>query len=100
LDPAPGGFQAAVSAYWSMTPEVPAELAARFSANTARGLARGAEVLHSVGVVGPNDVILDVGCGTGGLVAAARSRGAIAVGVDTALRWLVIARRFLEELGV
>ena len=100
LDAVPGGFADAVSAYWSMTPEVPPNLAARFAANTARGLSRGADVLHSVGVVGPNDVVLDVGCGTGGLLAAAGSRGATVVGVDTALRWLVIARRFLEELGV
>ena len=95
-----GGFQATVDAYWAMTPEVPRDLAERFAANTARGLARGAGFLDQLGRVGPEDLLLDVGCGTGGLLAAAASRGAAAVGVDTALRWLVIARRYLHELGV
>jgi SAM-dependent methyltransferase len=95
-----GGFQATVDAYWGMTPEVPRPLADRFSATTARGLTRGAGFLDQLGPVGPHDTLLDVGCGTGGLLAAAASRGATVVGVDTALRWLVIARRYLGELGI
>ncbi len=100
VDAVAGGFLEAVRAYWSMTPEVPPDLAERFSANMARGIVRGARHLETLGVVGPGDVLLDVGCGTGGVLATAGSRGATVVGIDTALRWLVIARRYLQELGV
>ncbi len=44
--------------------------------------------------------MLDLGCGTAGFLAAMSDTGAALVGVDIALRWLVVARRRLEELGV
>lgn len=100
LDRAPGGFAGALATYWSMTPEVPAAVARRFAANMAHGAERGAWPLGLIGDVGPDDVLLDVGCGTGGTLAAAAERGATVVGIDTALRWLVVAKRFLEERGL
>lgn len=100
VDRAGGGFAGALAAYWSMTPEVPPAVARRFAANMAQGVERGAWPLDLAGDVGPGDVLLDVGCGTGGTVAAAAARGATVVGIDSALRWLIVARRFLEERGV
>jgi SAM-dependent methyltransferase len=43
---------------------------------------------------------LEVGCGTGGFLAASARAGLRPVGVDIAFRWLVVARRRLEEAGV
>lgn len=100
VDQAGGGFAGAVATYWSMTPEVPAAVAQRFTRNMVNGVERGAWPLDLIGRVGPDDVLLDVGCGTGGTLGAAAARGATVVGIDTALRWLVVARRFLEERGV
>lgn len=94
------GFEELVEAYWSRTPEVPAELAARYARTARAGTRRGEAVLDRLGVPGPGDRVLDVGCGTGGLVEAAARRGAAAVGVDVALRWLVVARRRLDEAGL
>ena len=44
--------------------------------------------------------ILEVGCGTGGLLVAAARAGREIVGVDIAARWLVVARRRLADHGL
>ena len=44
--------------------------------------------------------IVEVGCGTGGLIAAAAKAGRTIEGVDIASRWLVVARRRLDDLGL
>lgn len=86
--------------YWRRTPEVPAGLAAGYAANAGAGERRGAALLDHLGTPLAGQLVLDVGCGTGGLLVAAARRGARAVGVDIALRWLVVARRRLEEADV
>ena len=94
-----GSLTDLVRAYWQMTPEVPASLAARYAAAAAAGVQRADVHLDRLGISGC-DTVLDVGCGTGGLVSAAAARGATAVGVDIALRWLVVAARGLRDAGV
>lgn len=54
---------------------------------------------HSLGAVGVRTV-LDVGCGTGALLATAARRWPVCVGVDGSLRRLVLARRRLSEAGL
>lgn len=93
-------FPALVAEYWRRTPEVPPRLAAKYAATTGAGAARADAHLDRLGGCGPGDRVLDVGCGTGGLVEAALRRGATVVGVDIALRWLVIARRRLRDAGL
>ncbi len=95
-------FRELVSHYYAITPEVPPVDALRFSETIMRGetlakcLLDDWEIPHD-----PGTRLLDVGCGTGPLLAAAASRGEhIAAGVDIALRWLVIARQRLQEAGV
>ena len=44
--------------------------------------------------------LLDVGCGTGGMSIAASREGLRVVGVDVALRWLVMGAQRLREEGV
>jgi SAM-dependent methyltransferase len=94
----PGGFAAVVAAYWDRTPEVPAPLAARYTRAMLDGVERGAAHLLELGPV--RGRLLDVGCGAGGLVVAAARAGMAVTGVDVALRWLVVARRRLDEAGV
>ena len=44
--------------------------------------------------------LLDLGCGTAGLLAAAGRRFRLAVGVDVAFRWLLVGRLRLREAGL
>jgi SAM-dependent methyltransferase len=84
------------SAYYALCDESP-DRRARFLAHIADGLARGEALAARLPRGGR---ILEVGCGTGGLlVAAARDRREI-VGIDIAARWLVAARRRLADHGL
>lgn len=97
-------FAELVDHYYAITPEVPADLAARYARHHRAGVARGQGVLRRLRArfgIAPADghSLLDLGCGSAGLVAAVAG-GAGVVGVDVALRWLVIGRRRLEEAGL
>jgi SAM-dependent methyltransferase len=94
----PGGFADGVRAYWEMTPEVPSALAEQYLARALDGEPRAEPHLDRIGRV--HGRLLDVGCGTAGLLVAAARRGLQPVGVDIALRWLVLAQRALREAGV
>lgn len=91
-----------VRAYWEMTPNTPRERAESFTAFVLDGERRSAEWLDAVdrGEAAPDGPWLDVGCGTGDLVAVVARRGHTVVGVDIAFRWLVVARKRLEEAGL
>lgn len=104
-DEAGGRFTAMLETYWRLTPDVPASMAARFvryaQVGAARGLTRCERVSRIRGrKLGPADTLLDVGCGSGGFVAAASKQVGAVVGVDVAARWLMVARAQLEEAGV
>ncbi len=94
------GFADLLRRYWEMTPQVPTTLAERYVAVALDGERRGGAFLDDSGVDCAGRTLLDVGCGTGGLLAAAAQRGARPIGVDIALRWLVVARRRFAEAGL
>ena len=90
-----------VRTYWSMTPGTPAAQAARFVQHVMTAADRSREWLGHLGE--PNDdrqPWLDVGTGTGDLAVVVAERGHAVVGVDVAMRWLVVARRRAELAGV
>jgi ubiquinone/menaquinone biosynthesis C-methylase UbiE/uncharacterized protein YbaR (Trm112 family) len=93
-------FAGLLRAYWARTPEVPASLARRYQAAALDGRRRAEALLDALGLDVAGRRVLDVGTGTGGLLEAAARRGGIPAGVDIALRWLVVARRRLDEAGV
>lgn len=97
-------FTEMLRAYYAMTPEVPAADAARYTRHHLSGVERGHHVLERFAAYGLREVtagrMIDVGCGTGGLIVAATGAGYEVTGADIALRWLVIAGRRLEERGV
>ena len=101
-------FEALVRFYWRITPDVPHPMAERFIryALTAEEradpcLAAMDDRVEGTGAGGQwtGTRCLEVGCGTGGFLMAARKRFGALVGADIALRWLVIARKRLAGAG-
>ena len=99
--------EALLDAYYALTPEMPAEEARRYGtrqqAEDRVGELTWREIegnLTRPAVPEHGTPVLDVGCGTAGLVVAAARRGVAATGVDAALRRLIIARARLGEAGV
>ncbi len=95
-------FAELVAHYYELTPEVPTSDRARFTSSMLGGVERSAHWLEVFSGLTPWNAagrLVDVGCGTAPMLAAARPGGEL-VGVDIALRWLVIARKRLEESGI
>jgi ubiquinone/menaquinone biosynthesis C-methylase UbiE len=91
-------FAELVEYYWTLPtfPPTPADLSARFVHHvlTDDERIRGYEDL-----LGHGRRFLDVGCGAGVLVRIAARRFPVAVGCDVGFRWLIVARKGLEEAG-
>lgn len=96
-------FAELLAEYWRREGRPP-ELVRRFvgrdvaGETTAQGVLRAIEEVRRR-PVGRDDTVLEVGCGSGALSAAAAARGAEVVASDVALRFLVLARKRLEERG-
>ncbi len=98
-------FPTLVEYYWSITPDTPSEMARRFTAHAISAGERGRHLLdvHSAVKMKLQDRharVLDLGTRTGGLLMAAAERVQKPVGIDIAFRWLIIARKRLEEAGL
>lgn len=90
-------FRELVAKYYAITSDVPEALARVYSTYVESAPLRGRQILDEIPSSGR---LLDLGCGSGGTVLAAKMAGRQVVGVDIALRWLVIAKRRLAEAGV
>lgn len=94
-------LEAMVRAYWSMTPGTPASMASRFVEHVMGADRRSREWLGEIGGTSPVEgTWLDVGTGTGDLAVVVAEQGTPAVGIDIAMRWLVVAKRRAELAGV
>jgi len=95
-------FAESVEKYYEITPESPPELHTHYLSAMAASVNRGAGILRKVRERHPalrRETLLDLGCGTGGMSIAATREYKRVVGVDVALRWLVMASLRLEEEG-
>ena len=89
-------FPNAVRAYWEITPTTPRPQAERFTQFVLGAEARSGELLDALDRAegsAADGCWLDIGCGTGDVLAAGAGRGVAVMGVDIALRWLVVAAR-------
>ena len=97
------GFEEMLRYYYSITPDHPADLALRRIRHAlaevaiARFALQEAKLLHATSRAG---ALLDVGCSTAALLVAASGSFELLVGVDVALRWLVIGQLRLREAGI
>jgi SAM-dependent methyltransferase len=92
-----------VERYWQMTPGVPSQLVRGYVQTAKTNRERGADTWKLIqlnGSMGQRDRLLEVGCGTAGFLAAAAGEFRQAIGLDIAFRWLVVARKRMEELGL
>jgi SAM-dependent methyltransferase len=86
-------FDELIDAYYAITSDVDLRRGGLYQRHIARAEARGKTIAACLPARGR---ILEVGCGTGGLLAAADSAERSIVGIDIALRWLVVARARLK----
>ena len=99
-------FKGLVELYWKITPEVSKERSDRFIRGTLRLIDQGFENLKQIETLRVKhqkpelETVLEIGCGTGGFLVAAKEKFRHAIGIDIAFRWLVVARKRLEELGL
>ena len=89
-------FREMLDYYYSITPEDPPDLAAGWTAHAAAAPEISASILGAR----TGKTLLDVGCATGGMLAAASTQFSSVAGIDVAFRWLVIAQVRLREAGV
>lgn len=93
-------FEALLTYYYEITDDVPPELAKRYQAYVHNAPNQAHGTLAQLNPDSKQDILLDLGCGAGGLLVAASGRYRQLVGVDIALRWLVICQKRLDELGI
>lgn len=93
-------FDELLDFYYSITDDVPEELAVRYKAYIKNAPLQAQLMLKDLDLSPDKDVLLDLGCGAGGLLITVAGRCRSVVGVDIALRWLVICQKRLLESGV
>lgn len=98
-------FEETIRFYYDNTPAVSVQQAEQFTRGLLSGVARCQAAIATWGHDGNpgnsdrDSPILDVGCGTGPLLSVVGDRPG-SVGVDIAFRWLVIAKKRLQEANV
>ncbi len=92
-------FREMLDYYYSITEEDPSDLAKLWTAHALAEPEIGAFLLRE-SAIGGGRALLDIGCSTGGLLIAARKNFTTLVGVDVALRWLIIGSIRLRETGI
>ena len=97
-------FEQLLDFYYEITDDVPPELARLYKASILNGIRHAdlvaVDLMAAMAAAPPDAIALDAGCGAGAMLVAADRRGVRIVGVDIALRWLVICRKRLDELGL
>ena len=92
-------FAELVRYYWSLPtyPPTPSHLRSRFIHHVLTDEQR---VASYVDKMGRGESFLEIGCGTAALLKEAQHSFRFAVGCDVAFRWLLIARKRLQEAGL
>jgi ubiquinone/menaquinone biosynthesis C-methylase UbiE len=94
-------FEQLLHYYWSFSDTTPNSLRSKYIAAAILAEKKSETWLDSFAERNSTNSfsLLDVGCGTGGLLLAAQKRGLNVVGADIAMRWLQITRKRFVEAG-
>jgi SAM-dependent methyltransferase len=101
-----GTFEDALASYYETNERVAPAQARRFISGAlaaeerGRAVLRAWDVLAQTSLLPPGSTLVDAGCGTGPLLAAAGAPNVRLVGFDVGLRWLVLAAARLRDRGV
>jgi len=92
-------FRGLLERYFDLDSEIPPDLRRRQIEHILSAPERARRWLEALGPLGSRP-LLDLGCGTGSFLAAVGHEVGSAWGVDIALRWLLVARKRLDEEGL
>lgn len=92
-------FDELVAYYYAITDDVPPALAKRYQAYIRNGPQQAQTAVQALALNAATSVVLDAGCGAGGFLIAASQHCHSLIGLDIALRWLVICKKRLEQEG-
>jgi SAM-dependent methyltransferase len=93
-------FRGLLELYFELSPEIAPALKDRQITHILTAPGRVGTWLDAIGSVNPSGPVLDLGCGSGSFLASVGHSGRPLVGVDIALRWLIVARKRLDEEGL
>jgi ubiquinone/menaquinone biosynthesis C-methylase UbiE/uncharacterized protein YbaR (Trm112 family) len=99
-------FERLIDFYWSITPHNHPALVKRYVRHALTAVERGRQSIQKIEAMVPYRIsgedkrCLEIGCGTGGFLVASKEQFGHVVGIDIAFRWLVVARKRLQEAGV
>jgi SAM-dependent methyltransferase len=86
-----------VQYYYSLSDDLPCNMALRYQAATIAAFDRAQHIVQDLASRPDSGVLIDLGCGTGGLLVSAQGCYRAMYGVDIALRWLVVCKKRLQE---
>ena len=92
-------FRNLLELYYELMGDVPPSLRLRQIDHILSAPSRAAQWMQALGNQADRGVILDLGCGPGGFLASRPNDHRSWVGLDIAMRWLLLARKRLDELG-
>ena len=92
-------FRGLLDFYFDLAGDVPVDRRSEQVAHILSAPGRARQWVEALGPGLAQGAILDLGCGSGSFLVAGAARGRPAVGVDIAMRWLILARKRLEEEG-
>jgi SAM-dependent methyltransferase len=92
-------FRGLLELYYDLIGDLPKALRLRQIDHILSAPARAQQWMQALGTRVDRGVILDLGCGPGGFLASQPRGHCDWIGLDIAMRWLLLARKRLNEMG-
>jgi len=92
-------FRGMLDLYFDLNPEITSAQRKSQIQHILTAKPRAEGWLEALGTDVPHGPWLDLGCGSGSFLASVASDGREVVGLDVAIRWLIVARKRLDEEG-